>query len=85
MQQEPGLVPIEVVADPADPVACADRQLRLVTRAGHRIEGLSLADVVELVRMLGRSRGSRGRAQIRVPSAVAAEVRLVPYTVLVDP
>jgi hypothetical protein len=31
----------------------ASRALRLITRAGHRIEGLSIADVIELVRVLG--------------------------------
>jgi hypothetical protein len=52
VQQPPELVPIEVVAD-HDDVAGAGRQLQVVTRAGHRIEGLSLADVIGLVRVLG--------------------------------
>jgi len=49
---EAGLVPVEVVAEAAagDPASGA---LRLVTRVGHRIEGLSIADVIELVRVLG--------------------------------
>ena len=51
-QQQMALVPIEVVAD-SDHRAGADRRLRLVTHAGHRIEGLSLADVIEVVRALG--------------------------------
>jgi hypothetical protein len=46
------LVPIEVVAD-SDRSAGVDRRLRLVTHAGHRVEGLSLADVIEVVRVLG--------------------------------
>lgn len=48
----PALVPVEVVADDGNGAA-ADRPLRLVTRAGHRFEGLSIADVIELVRVLG--------------------------------
>jgi hypothetical protein len=53
MQREPALVPVEVVADADDEAAGPGQQLRVVTRGGHRIEGLSLADVVELVRVLG--------------------------------
>ncbi|MBN1917457.1 MAG: hypothetical protein JW889_06070 [Verrucomicrobia bacterium] len=48
----PALVPVEVVGQDREGSA-ADRPLRLVTRAGHRIEGLSLADAIELVRVLG--------------------------------
>jgi hypothetical protein len=53
LQRQPSLIPVEVVADADDDATVARRQLRLVTRAGHRVEGLSLADVVELVRVLG--------------------------------
>lgn len=53
LQRRPTLVPVEVVADADDDAAVAGRQLRLITRGGYRIEGLSLADIVELVRVLG--------------------------------
>ena len=46
------LVPVEVVPEAGVEVA-ADRPLRLVTRAGHRIEGLSITDAITLVRVLG--------------------------------
>jgi hypothetical protein len=52
-QRQPSLVPVEVVADAGDDAAGEGRQRRLITRGGHRIEGLSLADVVELIRVLG--------------------------------
>jgi hypothetical protein len=52
-QGEPGLIPVEVVADAENEVAVPGQQLRVVTRGGHVIDGLSLADVVELVRVLG--------------------------------
>lgn len=48
----PALVPVEVVAH-ARECSATDRPLCLVTRAGHRIEGLSIADALELVRVLG--------------------------------
>lgn len=48
----PTMVPVEVIAE-AQERSTPDRPLRLVTRAGHRIEGLSLADAIELVRVLG--------------------------------
>jgi len=48
----PALVPVEVVAQAGERFA-ADRPLCLVMRVGHRIEGLSLADAIELVRVLG--------------------------------
>jgi transposase-like protein len=51
-KQQTALVPIEVVAD-SDRMEGADRRLCLVTRVGHRIERLSLDDVIELVRVLG--------------------------------
>ena len=50
---QPVLVPVEVVADTHDDAAVVGRQLRVITRGGHHIEGLSLADIVELVRVLG--------------------------------
>jgi len=53
LQRQPALVPVELVADVDDDATVAGRQLRLITRGGHRIEGLSLADIVELVRVLG--------------------------------
>lgn len=49
---ETALVPVEVISDDRR-VGDGDRELRLVTRAGHRIEGLRLVDVIELVRVLG--------------------------------
>lgn len=48
----PALVPVEVVAG-SGAGAVMDRSLRLVTRTGHRLEGLSLLDAIELVRVLG--------------------------------
>ena len=53
LQLQTSLVPVEVVAEADDDATVAGRQLRLITRGGHRVEGLSLADVVELVRVLG--------------------------------
>ena len=47
----PALVPVEVVDAGDGPTA--DRPLRLITRAGHRLEGLSIADAIEIVRGLG--------------------------------
>jgi len=45
----PTLVPIEVVADRTEqPIG-----LRMITAAGHRIEGLTIADTITLVRVLG--------------------------------
>jgi hypothetical protein len=52
VQRQPSLVPVEVVADAGDDAAGECRR-RLITRGGHRIEGLSLADVVEFIRVLG--------------------------------
>jgi hypothetical protein len=49
---ETALVPVEVIAEVSQ-IGGGDRELRLVTRAGHRIEGLDLAAVIELVRVLG--------------------------------
>lgn len=49
----PALVPVEIVGAEADDGSGADRPLRLVTRGGHRIEGLSIADAIEIVRVLG--------------------------------
>jgi hypothetical protein len=49
---ETALVPVEVVAE-LPRVGEDGREFRLVTRAGHRIEGLRLADVIEIVRVLG--------------------------------
>jgi hypothetical protein len=46
----PKLVPIEVVADWTDE---QPRGLLLITAAGHRIEGLTIADTIVLVRGLG--------------------------------
>lgn len=49
----PALVPVEIVAAEAGDGVGAGRPLRLITRAGHRIEGLSIADAIEIVRVLG--------------------------------
>jgi len=49
---ETALVPVEVVTD-VPRVGDGDREFRLVTRAGHRVEGLRLADVIEIVRVVG--------------------------------
>jgi hypothetical protein len=46
------MVPVEVIAD-AQERSTPARPLRLVTCAGHRIEGLSIADAIALVRVLG--------------------------------
>jgi hypothetical protein len=46
------LVPVEVVAD-AGEGPTAGRLLRMITRAGHRLEGLSIADAIEILRVLG--------------------------------
>jgi len=46
------LVPVEVVADAGDGSA-AGRLLCMITRAGHRLEGLSIADAIEILRVLG--------------------------------
>lgn len=49
---ETALVPVEVVAElPRD--GDGDREFRLVMRTGHRIEGLRIADVIEIVRVVG--------------------------------
>lgn len=56
LEQQPALVPVEVVADTNDDATVAVRQLRLNTRGGHRIAGLSLADVVGLVGGAGMTR-----------------------------
>ena len=49
---ETALVPVEVIAG-APGLGTGDHEFRLVTRAGHRIEGLRLADVIEIVRVIG--------------------------------
>jgi hypothetical protein len=46
------LIPVEVVTE-APRVGDDNREFRLVTREGHRVEGLRLADVIEIVRVLG--------------------------------
>ena len=46
----PSLVPIEVVADRTDQPSSG---LRVITAAGHKIEGLTIADTIALVRVLG--------------------------------
>jgi hypothetical protein len=46
----PTMVPIEVVTDRADARAGG---LRLTTVAGHKIEGLTIADTIAIVRVLG--------------------------------
>ena len=46
------LVPVEVITE-MPPRADDDREFRLVTPAGHRIEGLRLSDVIEIVRVVG--------------------------------
>ena len=48
------LVPIEVVTEPVTENRCADdRGVRIITPSGHRIEGLTTADVIAIVRVLG--------------------------------
>jgi hypothetical protein len=49
---ETALVPVEVIGELPGRGA-DDHEFRLVTRAGHRIEGLRLVDVIELVRVIG--------------------------------
>jgi hypothetical protein len=46
----PTLVPIEIVTNRTEE---QPRGLRMVTVVGHRIEGLTIADAIELVRVLG--------------------------------
>jgi hypothetical protein len=46
----PAMVPIEVVTDQIDE---QPRGLRMITASGHRIEGLTIADTITLVRVLG--------------------------------
>lgn len=46
------LVPVEVVADATDHVIDG-RGVRIVTRSGHRIEGLTVADAIAIARVLG--------------------------------
>jgi hypothetical protein len=48
----PALLPIEVVKDP-DPIDHPSEHLRITTAAGHKIEGLTIADTIELARVLG--------------------------------
>lgn len=47
----PALVPVEVVVEAGNGFA-ANRPLRLITRTGHRLEGLSVADAIEIIRVL---------------------------------
>jgi hypothetical protein len=44
---------VEIVGAEAGDGSDTSRPLRLVMRAGHRIEGLSIADAIEIVRVLG--------------------------------
>lgn len=46
----PALIPIEVVTEPTDERSDG---LRIITAAGHRIEGLTIADAIAVVRVLG--------------------------------
>jgi len=55
---EAALVPVEVVAE-LPRLGDGDHEFRLITRAGHRVEGLSLADVIEIARPRG------GRSQLQ--------------------
>lgn len=48
----PALVPIEIVRD-AEIGGADDRGVRIITPAGHRIEGLTTADAIAIVRVLG--------------------------------
>lgn len=50
-ESSPAMVPIRVVEE-VDRVD-AERRLRLITPAGHRIEALTIAEVIALVRSLG--------------------------------
>jgi hypothetical protein len=48
------LVPIEVVLDREVESTCAeDRAVRITTKGGHQIDGLTIADVIAIVRVLG--------------------------------
>jgi len=44
------LIPVEVVADPIDE---RSDSVRIMTAAGHRIEGLTIADTIAIARVLG--------------------------------
>jgi hypothetical protein len=46
------LVPIEIVGD-VEVSTAEDRGVRLITRAGNRIEGITIADAIAIVRVLG--------------------------------
>ena len=48
------LVPIEIVRDPeAENHRAGARGVRIITAGGHRIEGLTTADAIAIVRVLG--------------------------------
>ena len=50
----PALVPIEIVSEPeAENRGTEDRGVRIITPSGHRIEGLTTADAIAIVRVLG--------------------------------
>jgi predicted transcriptional regulator len=50
----PALVPIEIVREPeAEDHGVADRDVRIMTPGGLRIEGLTTADAIAIVRVLG--------------------------------
>jgi hypothetical protein len=52
----PALVPIEVVSEPEaehEHQGADDRGVRIITPGGHRIEGLTTADAIAIVRVLG--------------------------------
>lgn len=50
----PALVPIEVVSDPEiENRGAGERCVRIITPGGHRIEGLTTADAIAIVRVLG--------------------------------
>jgi hypothetical protein len=47
------LIPIEVVADTMEAAPGGDGRIRIVTAIGHRIEDLTIADVIAPARVLG--------------------------------
>ena len=50
----PALVPIEIVSEAeAENHGADDRGVRIITSGGHRIEGLTTADAIAIVRVLG--------------------------------
>lgn len=48
----PAMIPIEIVGD-VEVNEADERRVRIVTRGGHRIEGITIAEAIAVVRVLG--------------------------------